>query len=175
MKKQKMYISPRCISNTLLFVLALLFVACASATATVSQGGNATATPTYPSDPVQNPTPIEQTAVAGAVEVHVTLVEYKIVATVTTFRVGVPYHFVVSNRGTMVHEFMVTLDRSDGTSYPSSEQDAHAIIHIEVVNPGTTINLNYTFSPSSGSRYEMACQMRGHYAAGMHLALIVLH
>jgi uncharacterized cupredoxin-like copper-binding protein len=173
MKVHRTYIFPRWISNTLLFVLALLLVACAGATATVSQSGNAT--PTYPSDPVQNPTPIEQTAVAGAVEVHVTLVEYKIVATVTTFRVGVPYHFVVSNRGTMVHEFMVTLDHPDGTSYPSSEQDAHAIIHIEVVNPGTTINLNYTFAPSSGGRYEMACQMRGHYAAGMHLPLIVLH
>ncbi len=171
MKKQKIYIFPRWISKALLFVLALLLVACAGAT--VSQSGNAT--PTYPSDPVQNPTPIEQTAVAGAVEVHVTLVEYKIFSTVTTFRVGVPYHFVVSNCGTMVHEFMITLDHPDGTSYPSSEQDAHAIIHIEVVNPGTTINLNYTFSPSSGSRYEMACQMRGHYAAGMWLKLVVMH
>ncbi len=169
MTKQKISIFLRWISNALLFVLALLLVACAGAT--VSQSGNAT--PTYPSDPVQNPTPIEQTAVAGAVDVHVTLVEYKIYSTLTTFRVGVPYHFVVSNRGTMVHEFMVTLDHPEGTSYPSSEQDAHAIIHIEVVNPGTTINLNYTFSPSSGSRYEMVCQMRGHYAAGMHLPLIV--
>ncbi|HVB26132.1 MAG TPA: hypothetical protein VNG51_29600 [Ktedonobacteraceae bacterium] len=171
MKKQKIYIFPRWVSNVLLFVLALLLVACAGATVSQQSG----ATPTYPSDPVQNPTPIEQTAVAGAVEVHVTLVEFKIYSTVTTFRVGVPYHFVVSNRGTMVHEFMITLDHPDGTSYPSSEQDAHAIIHIEVVNPGTTINLNYTFLPSSGSRYEMACQMRGHYAAGMHLALIVMH
>lgn len=157
----------------LLFVLALLLVACAGTT--VSQFQRSNATPTFPADPVQNPTPIEQTAVAGAVEVQVTLVEFRIYSTVTTFRVGVPYHFVVSNRGTMVHEFMITLDHPDGTSYPSSEQDAHAIIHIEVVNPGTTINLNYTFLPSSGSRYEMACQMRGHYAAGMHLPLIVTH
>ncbi len=171
MKKQRLYKFPRWVSHVLLFILALLLVACAGATA--SQQSSATST--YPSDPVQNPTPIEQTAVAGAVEVHVTLVEFKIYSTVTTFRVGVPYHFVVSNRGTMVHEFMITLDHPDGTSYPSSEQDAHAIIHIEVVNPGTTINLNYTFLPSSGSRYEMACQMRGHYAAGMHLALIVMH
>lgn len=171
MKKLKLAIFPRHKSIALLFILALLLVACAGATASQQSS----ATPTYPSDPVQNPTPIEQTAVAGAVEVHVTLVEFKIYSTVTTFRVGVPYHFVVSNRGTMVHEFMITLDHPDGTSYPSSEQDAHAIIHIEVVNPGTTINLNYTFLPSSGSRYEMACQMRGHYAAGMHLALIVMH
>ena len=159
----------RWMSRTLLFVLALLLAACTGAT--VSQSGHAT--PTFPSDPVQNPTPIEQTAVAGAVEVHVTLVEFKIYATVTTFRIGVPYHFVVSNRGTMVHEFMVTLDHPDGTSYPSSEQDAHAIIHIEVVDPGTTINLNYVFA--TANRYEMACQMRGHYAAGMRLPIIVTH
>ena len=161
---------PRCMSSALLYVLVLLLLAACASSAS-SQSGKAT--PTFPSDPVQNPTPIEQTAVAGAVEVHVTLVEYAIHSTVTTFRVGVPYHFVVSNRGTMVHEFMVTLDHPDGTSYPSGEQDAHAIIHIEVVNPGTTINLNYVFR--TANRYEMACQMRGHYAAGMHLPIIVTH
>ena len=158
-------------SGVVIGILALLLAACAGTASPQSSS----ATPTFPSDPVQNPTPIEQTAVAGAVEVHVTLLEYKIISTVTTFRVGVPYHFTVTNRGTMVHEFMITLDHPDGTAYPSGEQDAHAIIHIEVVNPGTTININYTFLPSSGSRYEMACQMRGHYAAGMHLSLIILH
>lgn len=167
MKEHTTYFFRRWISKALVCVLVLLLVACAGTTASQSSS----ATPTYPSDPVQNPTPIEQTAVAGAIEVHVTLVEYKIFSTVTTFRVGIPYHFVVSNRGTMVHEFMVTLDHPDGTPYPSSEQDAHAIIHIEVVNPGTTINLNYVFT--TANRYEMACQMRGHYAAGMHLSIIV--
>ena len=172
MKKQRVTIFHRCISKVLFFVFALLLVACASVTAS-QNSKEIIATPTFPSDPVQIPTPIEQTAVPGSVEVHVTLLEYKIFSTVTTFRIGVPYHFIVSNRGTMVHEFMITLDHPDGMSYPASEQDAHAIIHIEVVNPGTTINVNYTFPPSAGSRYEMACQMRGHYAAGMWLKLVV--
>lgn len=172
MKKLRASIFHKYSSRLLLFVLALLLIACAGTT--VSQSSKeGTATPTFPSDPVQNPTPIEQTAVPGSVMVQVTLVDFKILSTVTTFRVGVPYHFVVSNRGTMVHEFMVTLDKPDGTSYPSGEQDAHAIIHIEVVNPGTTINVNYTFPPTAGSRYEMACQMRGHYAAGMWLKLVI--
>ncbi len=172
MEKQKLYVFPQYISKVLLFVLALLLMACAGTTVSQSNKEGA-ATPTFPSDPVQNPTPIEQTAVPGSVEVNVTLVDFKIFSTVTTFRVGVPYHFIVSNLGTMVHEFMITLDKPDGASYPSSEQDAHAIIHIEVVNPGTTINVNYMFPPSAGSRYEMACQMRGHYAAGMWLKLVV--
>lgn len=167
-----MRICPRIFQTSgsiLVLLLTMFVVACAGTNATQS----VTATPTYPADQVQNPTPIEQTAVAGAVTVHVTLIEYKIISSVTTFHVGVPYHFVVSNRGTQVHEFMVTLDHSDGTPYPSGVQDANAIIHIEVVNPGTTIMLNYTFAPSSASRYEMACQMRGHYAAGMRLPIVV--
>ena len=162
-----------CIARTMggmLIVLLTVFVVACAGTGTTQSG---TATATYPVDPVQNPTPIEQTAVAGAVTVHVTLVEFKIISSLTTFRVGVPYHFIVSNRGTQVHEFMVTLDHPDGTAYPSGEQDAHAIIHIEVVNPGTTIMVNYTFGASAAPRYEMACQMRGHYAAGMRLPIIV--
>ena len=164
-----MHIFPRTMGSMLIVLLALFMVACAATGATQSS----TATPTYPADPVQNPTPIEQTPVAGAVTVHVTLIEFKIMSSVTTFRVGVPYHFIVSNHGIEVHEFMVTLDHPDGTPYPSSEQDAHAIIHIEVVNPGTTIMVNYTFGVSAAPRYEMACQMRGHYAAGMRLPIIV--
>ena len=39
--------------------------------------------------------------------------------------------------------------------------------------PGTTMRINYTFSPSSAGRYEIACQMRGHYQAGMKLPIRV--
>jgi uncharacterized cupredoxin-like copper-binding protein len=46
-------------------------------------------------------------------------------------------------------------------------------IHIEQVFPGTTLRMNFTFTPSLTGKSEIACLMRGHYAAGMHLPIVV--
>jgi len=47
------------------------------------------------------------TAPSGSQEVQVTLSEYKITSSVTTFSPGTPYHFVVTNKGRIAHEFMM--------------------------------------------------------------------
>jgi uncharacterized cupredoxin-like copper-binding protein len=45
------------------------------------------------------------------------------------------------------------------------------LIELEPILPGSTWTTNFTFSVSG--RFEMACQMRGHYAAGMRLPIAV--
>ncbi len=41
---------------------------------------------------------------SGSREAHVTLSEYKITSSVTTFSPGTSYHFVVANKGQVAHE-----------------------------------------------------------------------
>ena len=114
---------------------------------------------------------IDETPTVGAVTVDVTLVDFKIYSTVTTFKVGVPYYFVVTNRGPSVHEFAIFPDKPDGSPLPMDVQYVHRLIEIEQVAPGSTIKLNFVFS--SAGRDEIACQMRGHYQAGMRLPIVV--
>jgi len=114
---------------------------------------------------------IDETPTAGAITVDVTLVDFKIYSTVTTFKVGVPYYFVVTNRGPSVHEFAIFPDKPDGSPLPMDVQYVHRLIEIEQVAPGSTIKLNFVFS--SAGRDEIACQMRGHYQAGMRLPIVV--
>jgi uncharacterized cupredoxin-like copper-binding protein len=48
------------------------------------------------------------------------------------------------------------------------------LIGIDLIYPGTIDSINYTFKPTAAGKYEMACQMRGHYMAGMRLPVSVV-
>ena len=108
--------------------------------------------------------------------VRVTLVEYKITSSITTFHVGVPYHFVVANKGTIPHEFMVMPPMGDNVSMAS--MDSAAIVFIPIIAPGQTSTIDYTFTKPD-AHLEIACHFTGrqasdsHYALGMHLAIVV--
>jgi uncharacterized cupredoxin-like copper-binding protein len=116
---------------------------------------------------------IEQTAVSGSVEVDVTLVEFRIMSSVTVFHAGMPYHFVVTNRGHDIHEFMIMPDKPDGTPLSPEAQYKGMLMELEPIMPGTTWSVNFTFKAAATDRYEFACQMRGHYQAGMRLPIVV--
>ena len=119
-------------------------------------------------------TPVpEQAAVPGSVNVYVTLVEFRITSSVRVFHPGVHYYFVVTNRGQAVHEFMIMRDKPDGTPVSFDEDASALFIHIEQVFPGTSLRMNFTFSLSLIGKSEIACLMRGHYAAGMRLPIVV--
>lgn len=117
---------------------------------------------------------IEQTPVPGAMRVTVSLVEYKISSSLLTFHAGSTYYFVVSNRGQEVHEFLIIPENPDGSEVSPARQYNDKLIEIEQVAPGSTLTINFTFKPTSAGRYEIACQMRGHYAAGMKLPIRVI-
>lgn len=166
----------RPLSILLLAVAALLVLACSQS------GGNNTAniaTPTstgtsgYVSIPIVSTPVPEQAAAPGAVRVYVTLMEFRILSSVTVFHAGTPYYFIVTNRGQAVHEFMMMREKPDGTPVSFDEDSSTMFIHIEQVFPGTTLHMNFTFSPALIGKSEIACLMRGHYAAGMKLPIVV--
>ncbi|HEX7976048.1 MAG TPA: hypothetical protein VF498_16690, partial [Anaerolineales bacterium] len=113
---------------------------------------------------------------AGAqpVEVKVTETDFKIDAAMSTFKVGVPYRFVVTNSGAVAHQFEI-MPVLTGTVTPDDvKKNALAGISETDLIPGATKTLDYTFTQAADSgKLEFACQVPGHYAIGMHQPISV--
>ena len=110
----------------------------------------------------------------GPVTVTVTLTEFKITSSIDTFKVGVPYHFVVTNNGTVEHEFYIMPPESAQITQDQVKQDAVAGIPPAQLQAGQTATLDYTFTKAAPSgTLEFACHLPAHYDAGMHLPITV--
>ena len=108
------------------------------------------------------------------VKVTVTLTEFKITSSLDTFQVNVPYHFVVTNQGSVEHEFYIMPPESAQISQDQVKQDALAGIPAAQLQPGQSATLDYTFTKAAPSgTLEFACHLPGHFEAGMHLAITV--
>jgi uncharacterized cupredoxin-like copper-binding protein len=114
-----------------------------------------------------------------AAEVKITVKEFGIESSITNFEVGVPYHFVVTNEGSVDHEIMImpplTADQSGmGMDMGTMDQMALAMIPAEDLTPGTTRSFDLTFTePASAGTLEFACHTPGHYEANMKLPITV--
>jgi uncharacterized cupredoxin-like copper-binding protein len=112
-------------------------------------------------------------------EVKITLTEFGIQSSLTNFEVGVPYHFVVTNAGSVDHELMVMpplKEDSMGMTMDMGELDKTALVMIEAseLAPGKSASFDLTFTePTSAGNLELACHTPGHYEAGMKLPIIV--
>ncbi len=114
------------------------------------------------------------TAPSGSQEVQVTLSEYKITSSVTTFSPGTPYHFVVTNKGQIAHEFMIMPMGMNMNGMSMDEMHKVALHMIDNVAPGETQTFDYTFASSTmGQNFEFACHLPGHYEAGMRLPIMI--
>jgi uncharacterized cupredoxin-like copper-binding protein len=97
--------------------------------------------------------------------VQVTLSEFKIESSQTTFSTGTPYTFVIKNAGTIPHEWEIM---------PRGEKDvAKALFRVEQgdLQPGATVTREFTFKQAGN--YEFSCLLPGHYEAGMVLPIVV--
>jgi uncharacterized cupredoxin-like copper-binding protein len=104
----------------------------------------------------------------------VTLTNFKIDATVTTYKVGVPYRFVVTNRGTVNHEFMVVPPPQAGESSDDLDKVALGRIDDASFTPGSTQSVTVTFTKLETSwTLEFACHVPGHYEQGMRMPITV--
>lgn len=172
--KKQTTISPRFVVSMLLLLLAVLVVVSLGVLSTQSHtAASSVMHSTLPQDATSIST--QATPVPAAIKVDVTLAEFSITSSVTTFHAGTPYYFVVTNRGHSLHEFFIMPDKPDGSNYLVNGQYKGTIVQGQAVQPGGTLMVNYTFSPSSTTRYEIACLMRGHYAAGMSRPIVVLN
>lgn len=113
--------------------------------------------------------------VQGAQEVQITETEYHITTSLTNFAPGKSYHFVVTNKGTTAHEFMI-MPKSEGSmdGMPMGNMDTMSLAKLENIAPGQTQTVDYTFSSSAANSHpEFACYLSGHYEAGMKLSVTV--
>ena len=107
------------------------------------------------------------TSTSGKQSVQVNETDFKITSSAITFSPGTPYHFVVTNDGQTVHEFMII---------PSAmgNMDKMALTKVDNIAPGQTKSLDYTFPSSTvNSHPEFACYFPGHYEVGMRLDVTV--
>jgi uncharacterized protein (DUF305 family)/uncharacterized cupredoxin-like copper-binding protein len=103
----------------------------------------------------------------GTEQIAVTLTEFSIELASTTLHAGRPYTFVVTNDGTVPHEFVI--ERLGATHEPLVDGDQTAMV--TGIAPGETRTLGWTFT-EAGS-YQLACHEPGHYEAGQVLAVDV--
>ena len=116
------------------------------------------------------------TSCSGTKTVKVTLTDFKIESSLTEFKVGVPYHFVVSNKGASNHEFMIMphIDASMNMSMEQMDEMALGMIEDSDLVPGATLTLDITFTePAPTGTLEFACHTAKHYQAGMLLPITI--
>ena len=105
-----------------------------------------------------------------------TLSEFKIESSLTTFKAGVPYHFVVNNEGSVPHEIMVMepMETTEGIDMEEMDEMALAVIEEEDLPAGGSTTLDFTFAePAPAGTLEFACHIPGHYEGGMKLPIVV--
>lgn len=112
-------------------------------------------------------------------QVQINLSEFEIESSLKNFKTGVPYHFVVTNNGSINHEFMISpqmmghnMNMGSGMNMEQMDKMAVAMIHAEDLPPGAIKTLDVTFTqPSTGMGLELACWVAGHHEAGMFLPI----
>lgn len=108
------------------------------------------------------------------VTVQVTLTDFKIDSSLTTFSVGVPYHFVITNKGSVAHELVIMPPASDPATMEASRKMALVTVTQQDLPSGGSKTVDYTFATAApDGTLEFACHVTGHYEAGMHAPIVV--
>lgn len=120
----------------------------------------------------------KQTNTNGPVNVEVALGEFTVESSVTEFKPGVQYHFIVTNEGQIPHELMIMPVPMDGMGMAGmsmEEKDALAFMMIseEELPPGATVEMDYTFTSVPEGNIEFVCALPGHFEAGMHAPITI--
>jgi uncharacterized cupredoxin-like copper-binding protein len=158
--------------TSLFIVVFVMFLAAACASAT----------PTPTQEPAQPPAATEAPAQAAATEepaasgnqVDITLADNTIEASTTTFQVGVPYTFVITNAGRHAHNFNVNPPVSVAGSLEQAFGSALLTVPQEQLSPGQTATVEFTFpDTAAGQLLEFSCLIRRHYEDGMKVEITV--
>jgi uncharacterized cupredoxin-like copper-binding protein len=140
-----------------------------------SSAGNSTGTANQGVTVASTAVPGTTVNAGRVVTVDVQAGEYYFKSPMTTFKVGVPYRFVVDNIGDIHHEFMLVQPMAPGMM-SMEEMDKMAIGHIEEsdMQAHQTASIDVTFTrPYPAGTLEMACHIEQHYQNGMHLPITV--
>jgi uncharacterized cupredoxin-like copper-binding protein len=104
--------------------------------------------------------------------VHIPMGEMYFKPDITTFKVGQHYKFVLTNQGSITHEFVITNVRKSGQSREDLTNEA--LYHADQINPGQSMTVDFTFKqPAPAGTLEFECAYPGHYEGGMHAPIVV--
>ncbi len=118
---------------------------------------------------------IPQTGNGKGTQVTVTLADNTIKSSMTTFQVGVPYTFVITNTGQHAHNFNINPPVSVAGSLTAAKNNALLAIPQNQLGPGQSTTAVFTFPASAaGKPLEFSCLIRTHYENGMHVSINVL-
>jgi uncharacterized cupredoxin-like copper-binding protein len=158
---------------TSLFIVALvmfLVAACASPTPVATQEP---AQPTATEAPTQSEA-TESAPVAGGTQVDITLADNTIETNMTSFQVGVPYTFVITNTGRHAHNFNINPPVSVAGSLEQALDSALLAVPQEQLSPGQSMTVEFTFpDTAAGQLLEFSCLIRRHYDDGMKVDITV--
>jgi uncharacterized cupredoxin-like copper-binding protein len=109
---------------------------------------------------------------SGAHDVHIVMAEMKIESDVTTFTHGVPYHFIIVNKGNMQHEFEIA--KKQPLDATEEQMDSGRLAELPRLDAGKTGTLDYTFTSAyPAGTMRLVCGMPGHYSAGQYTDIVV--
>jgi glucose/arabinose dehydrogenase/uncharacterized cupredoxin-like copper-binding protein len=91
--------------------------------------------------------------------------EYYVKPAQTTFAVGQPYTFTVTNAGNDAHEFVIEPAGEVDEPLEGEVNGKDVESEIEDIAPGQTKTLTWTFAEPG--RYQFACHLPGHFESGM--------
>lgn len=154
------------------FVLLMFLVtACSSPTPTATQAPAQPAATEVPAQPGATEAPA---ASGSGTQVNITLADNTIDASTTTFKVGVPYTFVITNSGRHAHNFNINPPVSVAGSLDAALSSALLAVPQEKLGVGATTMVDFTFPDSAaGQLLEFSCLIRKHYEDGMHVDITV--
>ena len=160
-----------------LIVIIFLVTACASATPVATEVP-ATEVPSTEPTPTEaaptQPSTGETAPAGGSTQIDITLVDNKVQSPVTTFQVGVPYTFVITNAGQRGHNFNISTPISEAGSMEAALQTALLAVPQSQLGPGASVTVEYTFpADAAGKNLEFSCLIRMHYQMGMWLPITV--
>ena len=181
-------ITMRRIAILFLIVLPVLLAACGSVTPAATQPP-ATEIPATQVPATEVPTEVpaatetvaaestatEPPAASGTgTQVDITLADNTIESSLTTFQVGVPYTFVITNAGRHGHNFNISTPVDLVGSLDAAFSSALLVVPQSQLGPGASVTVEYTFPASAaGQPLEFSCLIRMHYQDGMLLGITV--
>ena len=105
----------------------------------------------------------------------ITLADNTIDASTTSFQVGVPYTFVITNAGQHAHNFNINPPVSVAGSLEAALNNALLAVPQSQLGPGQSATVEFTFSDSAADQpLEFSCLIRRHYEDGMKVDITVV-
>jgi uncharacterized cupredoxin-like copper-binding protein len=153
-----------------IITLSTFFVAACS-----SQASTSTQAPIQPAaTEASSQSGATEAPAASGNQVNITLADNTIEASTTTFQVGVPYTFVITNSGRHAHNFNINPPVSVTGSLEEALNKALLAVPQEQLGVGQTATVDFTFPDSAaGQLLEFSCLIRKHYEDGMKVDITV--